>query len=197
MECLCGEVAMVERKVEVEDPFLEAFSRTMLFEGERKYTNLPFDPGGQTYSGISRVYWPSWAGWNFLDKGLRDEADILVPEFYRINFWNRIQGDVVCKLSPAIAYEIFDTSVHTSVHTGCTFLQQALNLLNRNQKEYKDILDDGMLGLITLTTLSLSFVNNPEARILKVMNHLQGAFYIDRMTKHPEREEFVGWFDRA
>lgn len=34
---------------------------------EGGYANVLGDKGGETYMGISRVYWPSWPGWPVID----------------------------------------------------------------------------------------------------------------------------------
>lgn len=47
------------------ESFAKAFAATMQHEGE--YANVVGDKGGETYMGISRVYWPSWAGWPVID----------------------------------------------------------------------------------------------------------------------------------
>ena len=45
--------------------FSQAFAATMQHEGG--YANVQGDKGGETYMGISRVYWPSWPGWPVID----------------------------------------------------------------------------------------------------------------------------------
>jgi len=179
------------------NPFDTAFKKTMEHEGPMKLTNHRLDPGGRTFSGISRVHWPDWGGWTLVDMGRLGEAYLMVAGFYHINFWNKIQGDVVSQSSLKIACEVFDTAVNTSVHKASKILQETLNLLNRNGKEYKDIMVDGNIGPITLIALQMSLSTNPEKRILKVLNFLQNEHYISLMRKYPEKEEFRGWFDRV
>lgn len=60
---------------------------TLGFEGKGKHTKYPADPGGETYSGISRRYNPNWDGWVFIDKGIYVSADKLVKDFYYNNYW--------------------------------------------------------------------------------------------------------------
>jgi len=177
--------------------FCTAFTRTMKHEGPGKLTNNKLDPGGMTYSGISRVHWPDWEGWTLVDMGRLKEAYPMVLNFYRTNFWYRIQGEEISKSSVEIACEIFDTAVNASVYKASKILQETLNLLNRNEEEYKDLIVDGKIGPVTLIALQMSLHSNPENRILKVLNNLQGEHYITLMRKHPEREEFRGWFDRV
>lgn len=189
--------------------FKKAYTRTLQIEGF--YSNNPFDPGGETFLGISRYWHPSWSGWNMVDKygaGNLPEfilADLfdLAESFYRVNFWDTIQGEKLSSMSPAIAEKIFDTAVNLSVTDSIRFLQDAMNLLNSNTKLYPDIMVDGRIGKITVGTLKNYLITRPgspeknERRLLNVFSFLQGNHYINEMRKYPEKEIFRGWFDRA
>lgn len=70
------------------------------------------DPGGFTYRGISRVRWPDWKGWVLVDQKRYREADLLVPDFYKENFWDACG----CKdLPQGLAIAVFDTAVNCGV----------------------------------------------------------------------------------
>ncbi len=188
--------------------FKQAFGRTM--DHEQGFVDDPVDPGGMTYMGISRRWWPSWPGWLLVDKHLRTDKlfslDLSlaghVKNFYLINFWNRIQGDLVSKISEEIACELFDTAVNLDVPDAVEFLQQGLNLLNRNQLLFSDMIIDGKLGPVTIKTLERYLSLRPmpkeqrEAVLLKIMNTLQGNHYIQQMITYPQNERFTGWFNR-
>lgn len=52
------------------------------------------DPGGETYCGISRRFWPNWDGWEEIDKISDKKADEVFPSlqaevatFYFDQFW--------------------------------------------------------------------------------------------------------------
>jgi len=187
--------------------FLKAFEETMRNEGFD--SNHPLDPGGMTFLGISKVYWPKWDGWvlvtEYLKTRKKETLDKLIEkakDFYYINFWSPIQGDRLAIYSQDLAAEVFDTSVNMSPNRGIRFLQEALNLLNKNQKLYPDIPADGKIGNQTFNTLSVYITKSGTReqlmkRLLNVMNHLQGEFYINKMRSFPEKEEFRGWFDRT
>lgn len=191
--------------------FETAFYKTMYREGWGKESNHKADPGGRTFSGISERYWPEWEGWRILsavhgdptNKGLLADLMEATERFYRINFWNRISGDKLAELSPAIAEEVFDTCVNVGLERGACFMQEALNLLNLNQLRYKDLLLDGAIGPKTLDTLKTALIQRPpskevtEGRILRIINVLHGSLWIDRMRKYPDREVFRGIWDRV
>ena len=116
--------------------FSEAFDSMSDFEGRAQWSDRSDDPGGETYWGISRRWWPEAAVWRNVDRWKNGEFDTselncrcdpLVREFYRVNFWNRFQGDAVDAESPAIAAELLEAGVNLGVHRAVGFLQEALN----------------------------------------------------------------------
>ncbi len=182
--------------------FKSAFQRLLPVEGG--YVNNPRDNGGETYKGISRKFWPQWEGWKIIDAlkrepgfpgNLANHQDLkeLIAKFYYENFWLRINGDKI--IVQEIADELFDTAVNMGVNVSIEFVQTALNLLNRNQKNYKDIAIDGILGKETIKLLN-EFV---EVEILlRAINALQASRYIKICELHPDQEEFFrGWLKRA
>ena len=189
--------------------FQKAYKRTM--EREGWYSNNPLDPGGETFLGISRYWHPTWPGWKMIDKYgvphlpefVLDNLYSLAEAFYRVQFWDRVQGDKLADLSPPVAEKVFDTAVNLSVSDSGRWLQDALNLLNIDTVLYSDILVDGRIGKITTSTLERYLITRPmsreenENRLLNVFRFLQGGHYIAEMRKHPEKEIFRGWFDRA
>lgn len=68
---------------------------TLNLEGNGKHTNDPRDPGGETYSGISRKHNPKWAGWAFIDKKDYATADKLVRDLYYEDYWKAAGCDDV------------------------------------------------------------------------------------------------------
>ena len=192
------------------DYFDQAYDVTMENEGRGKRTKNKLDPGGETYSGISRVHHPGWGGWPLIDRWIReggpidvDRLEPMVRELYRNVFWHPIAGDRLAELSPAVAMKVFDVGVNVNADRAATWLQLALNLLNRNQKLYPDLLPDGDIGPKTLGTLRIALAQRPptqevtERRIIKIISSRYGDLWFDRMQKFPEREEFRGIWDRV
>jgi lysozyme family protein len=188
------------------DHFEEAFSRTMSEEGG--YSLDRMDPGGETYMGISRVYWPGWEGWeiidNFGEKGTVPEFAItgLVPlvfDFYMTNFWNRMQGEKVAGISSEVAFELFDTAVNLDVPDAVKFLQVALNMQNQYGHIYQKLLTDGLLGAKTLIILERYLATQPGDRERNekiLLNCMNGEQYIC-YKNNPKHPYFRGWFLRV
>jgi lysozyme family protein len=185
--------------------FNEAYDITLDHEGG--YSNDNTDSGKETFRGISRKYHPDWLGWVIIDvaktkpnfpHSLRDNdnLDALIRHFYRENYWNLFWGDDIP--NQEVANEMFDTGVNMGVGRAVKYLQKGLNVLNRNQKNYIDIVEDGGFGTNTLTALNQYLSTDKASFLLKVMNILQGMHYIDYMTKSPTQERFArGWLKRV
>lgn len=185
--------------------FNKAFTKTMGHEGE--YSNDPVDFGGETYKGISRKFHPNWNGWVIIDSKKQDKdfphnlknSRILndyVESFYRETYWNKFLGDLIS--SNNITIELFDTAVNMGVNRSVTFLQKSLNLLNRNEKMFNDLVEDGIMGSKTLTALNKYLSSDREDFLLKLMNLFQGCHYIEYMRKSPEQEKYArGWLKRV
>ncbi len=173
---------------------------------EQGYANHKHDTGGETYGGISRKNWPNWFGWKLIDEykidypaGFESYLDSdeglqeFVKRFYQAEFWwsNRL-GELK---DQSIANEIFDTGVNQGLRVAAKHLQNALNLLNRNQRDYRDLIVDGRIGKITLRV-----VNNHRSPygILKTLNGLQFEIYHHIAKNNPVQEEFfLGWLNRV
>ena len=188
--------------------FENCFDKLMAHEGLGKWTNTPGDRGLETFSGISRRYWPDWNGWAYID-GMKasegfphnlenDEVlAALVKSFYKQNYYAPLGGD---GLPESVALELFEMAVNCGVlPTVCVF-QEALNLLNRNGKLWDDVKVDGKFGAKTLVALQ-SCLNTPSrgANVLcLLLNRLQAEHYIKLCRTDRTQEEFlVGWLKRT
>ncbi len=203
--------------------FKQTYNKSMNHEGS--YSNDPTDRGGETWKGISRKNFPEWGGWAIIDgvveKELGDkelnktitkaidkklkaskELETLVQDFYKAEFWDRLMLDLI--ESQAIADELFDTAINTGLNTAARHLQHALNLMNRNQKDYADLKTDGKIGertikcfnalLKTAETIKGRTLPMIEKTILKALNGMQFNLYAEICRKDPTQETFFfGW----
>jgi len=122
----------------------------------------------------------------------------LAKELFRERYWNPVRGDDIP--DQHIANKVFDTGVNQGVARSTKYLQEGLNLLNRNGSNYADIEVDGKLGDATLTALKafLKLEDDRPDYLLKVLNLLQASFYMDIMRKDPTQERFArGWLNRV
>jgi len=191
--------------------FKIAFAHTSANEGG--YVFDKDDAGGETYRGVARRFNPSWKGWRIIDHSKSDNPNITnkkltsllskneklqdhVGLFYKRAYWDKFWGDEVPDQD--IANELFDTSVNLGVRRAVKFVQESVNLLNRNQKNYKDTEIDGYFGRGTLKVIQQYLAIDNSASLLKIMNTLQGMHYINYMRKNPTQEKYArGWFKRT
>jgi len=189
----------------MKEHFDQILKETLIIEGG--YSKDPVDPGGETYKGVARKRHPEWPGWAIIDfckehsefpEPLEEseKLQILVKDFYRLKFWDEIMGDQIPTYG--IAKELFDTAVNMGTYWAVLFLQQALNLLNRNQLIFLNLIEDGDLGPVTLNALKLLLKKkNDEDFLVLWMNVLQGSRYVDIMRRNPTLERFTrGWGKR-
>ncbi len=180
----------------------------VVLKHEGGYAKDPVDRGGETYRGVARRIHLSWSGWRRVDalkgkpgfpKSLGGDARLqkMIARFYRSNYWNPLQGDKIG--DQALAIELFDTAVNMGVRRSSRFLQEGLNLLNHNQKNYRDLVVDGWLGAKTLAALKALLKSDRSSRyLLKLLNALQASHYIEIMRNDPTQERFTrGWLNRA
>lgn len=176
----------------METTFNQAFKKTIGHEGG--YSSDPLDNGNWT-GGKRNV--GELKGTRYgISAGAYPHEDIQnltldrARELYYQDYWKRMHCD---QLAPEIGIELFDTSVNAGTGRAAKIFQHALNLTNRNQRDYANILEDGGIGP---STLSAYRANKNIGRLFNVMNILQGAFYCGLMEQYEAYEKYVGWFDR-
>lgn len=168
-----------------------AIERTVKHEGG--YSNNPSDSGGETMWGITarvaRAY--GYVG------EMRDMPRAEAKRIYFERFWRAQNLDDVAVISLDLATEIFDTGVNLGETAGAKFLQRLLNVLNMRGAFWSDTVVDGRIGRMTLAALSEFKLRRGDAGmaiLLRSMNDLQAAFYIELAERREKDEEFIyGW----
>jgi lysozyme family protein len=132
-----------------------AYKKTSGNEGG--YANVSGDNGGETYCGISRKFWPNWAGWKIVDanKPLKHNQIIknptlesLVKGFYKKEFWDKIEGDKIDNQD--VADTLYDFGVNAGTGVSIKQIQKVLGL--------------PVTGKITEDLIEA--INNPERMLL-------------------------------
>jgi lysozyme family protein len=168
-----------------------------LIDREGGYVDNPADRGGPTKFGITEAVarLTGYAG------SIRDLTRQDAVVIYRSIYWTRPGFDQVAQRAPRVAAELFDTGVNMGPAVAVTFLQRALTALNRNGKDYSDLVPDGRMGGVTIAAL-VAFLNvrgaaSGEAVLLKALDALQGERYIRLAERTPSQETFLyGWLDK-
>ena len=165
-----------------------------LMDREGGFVSHPADRGGPTKYGITEAV----ARAHGFAGGMRDLPRDEAAAIYKRLYWLRPRFDQVAKRSGMIAAELFDTGVNMGPSVAATFLQRALSALNRDRKDYGDLVPDGRIGPATLaaldTFLELSGKSNGETVMLRALDALQGERYIRLAERRPANEAFLyGW----
>jgi lysozyme family protein len=109
--------------------FDEAFDRLLGHEGG--YTPGVGDPGGETNWGISKRSYPSL--------NIRTLTREQAKAIYRVDFWDRINGD---GMYDGVAFQAFDFAVNSGIYTAIRQLQRAVG-----------VADDGHWGPVSAAAL--------------------------------------------
>jgi len=165
-----------------------------LIEREGGFVANPADGGGPTCFGITEAVARANGYRGPMRQLPRDEA----ASIYKRLYWLRPRFDEVAKRSPHIAAELFDTGANMGPAVAVTFLQRALTALNRNGKDYPDLVPDGRIGSQTLAALdaflALRGRSCGETVLLRALEALQGERYLRLAERRPANEAFLyGW----
>jgi len=178
------------------DAFRSAFDRLVKVEGG--YSDDARDSGGRTMLGITEAV----ARANGYVGEMRDLSIDDAALIYRRQYWDTLRLDSVAALSVPIAEELFDTGVNMGIGVAGKFLQRALNALNNLALNnlgaiYTDLTVDGIVGPGTVAALQALLTKrggSGEVVLLRALNALQGARYIELAEARQKDEAFVfGW----
>lgn len=163
-----------------------------VIRAEGGYVNDPNDSGGATCFGITEKVARA--------NGYRGDMKDLPISFARKVYFSRYViepcFDKVLLLSYEISAELVDTGVNCGVSTASKFLQVSLNAFNKQGTIYPDLIVDGNIGNKTITALAnyLKFRPDGVKVMLRALNCMQGARYIELTQANPKNEDFVyGW----
>ncbi len=165
-----------------------------LIDREGGYANHPADRGGPTNFGITQAV----ARAHGYRGPMRDLPRAEAAVIYKRLYWLRPKFDQVAKRSRAVASELFDTGANMGPAVAATFLQRALSALNRERKDYPDLVPDGRIGPATLAALDaflkLRGKELGETVLLRALDALQGERYLRLAERRPANEAFLyGW----
>ncbi|WDF53905.1 glycoside hydrolase family 108 protein [Mucilaginibacter sp. KACC 22063] len=177
--------------------FIIAFKITLGNEGG--YANNPDDSGGETYMGVTRNYWPQWAGWAIVDQimatkpqsinaalGGNSQLQADVQAFYKQNFWDVLSLDNLN--GQQLGNQLFDTAVNMGTGIAGRFLQQGINNIATNK-----ITVDGMVGPITIAAANAI----PEEQLYNQVIALRRQRYLNIIAANPSQFQFQNaWLSR-
>lgn len=164
-----------------------------LIAREGGYVARAADRGGPTRYGITQAVARTHGYAGDMAKLSRDRAVAI----YRTDYWTKPGLDAVAAIAPQVAAELFDTGVNMGTATAAGFLRRALNALNRNGSDYRDIAPSGAIDSGAVTALrAFMRVRGAAAQtvLVKALDALQGERYVALAERRPANEAFLyGW----
>ena len=180
-----SEIVMAEMNI---DELIEE-----LIDREGGYVDHPADRGGPICWGITEAV----ARRQGFTGDIRRLPQTDAAAIYKRLYWLLPAIDKVADFAPELAAELFDTGVNMGTGTAIGFLQRALNALNRNGRDYADLVVDRRIGPATLLALAAFFRQRGKAGemvLLRAVEALQGAHYVRLAETRPSQEAFLyGW----
>lgn len=172
-------------------PFERALARLLPIEGG--YANDPDDNGGETMYGITEAVARAF-GYTGPMKDIPMET---VRIIYRTIYWKPLCLNMVSACDEELACDLFDTQVNCVPGVAATFLQTALNALNRAGKSWPNIEVDGKMGPATLS--ALSSVPASDLKFLRKLYDAQRVTHYLKITQRNEsQEKFIrSWLNRV
>lgn len=160
---------------------------------EGEYSDHPADKGGPTRWGITeKVARSSGYGGD-----MRDLPRDFAVAVYTHDYISAPGFAQVLAASALIGEEMVDTGVNMGVSVPGPWLQRILNALNQQAKLFPDLTVDGKLGPATMAALRAVLEQRGpagEVAIVRALNCLQGARYLEITENRPANEAFFyGW----
>jgi lysozyme family protein len=160
---------------------------------EGRYSDHPADRGGPTMWGVTEQVARAYGYTGDMRQLPRETANAI----YRKRYWTDPKFDQVAKRYPLVGEELLDTGVNMGTGVAATFLQRALNLLNREAADWPDMVVDGRIGPMTLAALDRYQKTRGaagETVLYRLLDGLQIARYADITEARPANEAFMfGW----
>ncbi|GAB2799018.1 putative peptidoglycan-binding domain-containing protein [Halomonas shantousis] len=120
-----------------------------VIDREGGYVDHPADRGGPTKYGITQAV----ARRHGYTGAMCDLPRQKACEIYAADYWDSLRLDDVAAIHEPLAEALFDYGVNSGPARAGEELQITLNVLNDQQRYYRDMRVDGAIGPITLSAL--------------------------------------------
>lgn len=165
---------------------------------EGGFVNHPDDRGGPTNFGITLKTYQKYKKTATIED-LKAMLKIEAYAIYEVEYYRNTKIDKLTPISSLISSEVLDTAVNMGPTVAIRFLQQCLNAFNNKQEFYPDLVVDGVIGEATIQAFNTYKQRRGtlgEIVLMKALNCLQGARYIELSQNREANESFVfGWIN--
>lgn len=176
---------------------IDAITQQILQEEGAQYTDNPADSGGPTKYGVTQATLAQWRGHPVTPQDVQnltaDEAGQIARQIYFVRpGFSQLEAD-----NPDLAAKLYNAGYNCGPQIVAQWLQRVLNVMNQQASVYPDLTVDGKIGPATLNALhDYNMRRGPEGKVvlLRAINDLQGAYYIELAERRQKDEAFVyGW----
>lgn len=163
---------------------------------EGGYVDDRNDPGGKTHHGVTEKV----ARADGFKGDMRDLTRDQAVEIYARKYVEGPGFDRLVQRSVALGEEMVDTGVNLGPRRPGCYIQMALNSLNRQQADYRDLKVDCQVGPATLAAYDALAKRRGERKacemVLKLIEAQQAAHYLSLADGNSKFETFmIGWTD--
>ncbi|QYW02282.1 SAR endolysin N-acetylmuramidase [Stenotrophomonas phage Philippe] len=164
----------------------------VVFALEGGYVNNPKDPGGATNHGITEQ-----VARNHGYKGsMKDLSKDAAASIYYDDYIKAPRFDLFLDVSPAVAEKLVDAGVNTGTTRPSRWLQQSLNSLNRDGKDFPLLTVDGKVGPATLAAYKRLQTVRGEVRACELTLKLLDSYQAQHYVSLTNLKTFTpGWID--
>ena len=168
----------------------------ILKRSEGGYSNVAADKGGETYAGITKKNYPTWAGWQIVAMAkpkqgqiiVNPQLEALVSDFYKKNFWDLLQCD---KFSKYVGMNLCDFAINSGVNTAAKSFQQVINSLLPTGA--MTLVADGKIGALTIAAAN----KLNQQKLNDALLEFRKKFYQNIVDNNPTQRQFLrGWLNR-
>ena len=160
---------------------------------EGGYVDNAADLGGATKWGITQTTARDYG----YQGSMRDLSRDTAVAIYQHRYITTPGFDKVLLVSEQVGEELVDTGVNMGATVPGQLLQRILNAMNQQAKLFADLTVDGKIGPATIAALRAVLAKrgaSGELVILRALNCLQGARYLEITEARQKNEEFFyGW----
>lgn len=169
----------------------------ILAEEGSAYTDNPVDAGGPTKYGITLATLSAYRGQSCTAQDVQNLQEDEARAIYLKRYWTDPGFSAIAKIDEALAEKMCDAGVNLGPNQVSTWLQRVLNVMSQGGSLYDEIAIDGVLGQQSFAALQAYLShrgNNGGTVLLRAINGLQAAFYIQDAEIHVSQQQFVyGW----
>ena len=128
---------------------------------------------------------------------MRDLPKSTALNIYLKRYWVEPNFHKVADIYAGLADTLLDFGVLAGQTTAAKQLQRALNVLNRNEQDYPDLVADGRIGTITLSALRALLAKRGKEGggvLFGMVCAQQSVYLLELAERRPKDEHFeYGW----